>query len=177
VQAAEKARHEEKSAVVVNGGISEVRADRVSAILRVNASEVLRYFVEGFVPADASPASGNATHRIFQTVIVVMNILESDGLRADVTAAEWIVFVPTNRETLVSFDLNLDATDRLAKIASAIVWGPVVHAASLSHKKNKTSGNLFVFLCLFVAAGIVSLRGSSLLGDRLLSTLSNMSAQ
>jgi hypothetical protein len=57
------------------------------------------------------------------------------------------------------------------------VWGPVVHAASLSHKKNKTSGNLFVFLCLFVAAGIVSLRGSSLLGDRLLSTLSNMSAQ
>ena len=58
-----------------------------------NAFEVLRYFVEGFVPTDAFPAVGSPANRMPEAIFVVMKILEGDGLRADVAAAERIVFV------------------------------------------------------------------------------------
>ena len=60
---------------------------------RVNALEVPRYFVEGFVPSDALPTIISTTDGIFEPVFIIVKVLQGNGLRADVPAAERVVFV------------------------------------------------------------------------------------
>ena len=77
----------------MNGGIIKVRGDGIPAVLRVNALEVLRHLVKSFVPPDALPTVRSAADGILEPVFIVMQILQGDGLRADVTLAERVVFV------------------------------------------------------------------------------------
>jgi hypothetical protein len=74
-QAAQKLRREQKRAIVMNRGITEVGSNGVSSALRSNALEVLRDFVKRLVPPDALPAISSAANRILQPVLVVVNIL------------------------------------------------------------------------------------------------------
>ena len=75
MQAPDKAWREQHRAVVMNGGITKVGCDGIPAVLRVNALEVLRYFVKSFVPSDALPTVRSAAHRMFEPVFVVVKIL------------------------------------------------------------------------------------------------------
>src|SRR5688572_894918 len=118
-QAADESRCKQQSAVVVNGWITEVGGDGVSAVGRVNALEVLCYLIEGLVPSDAFPAANGATDGMSQPIRVEVNVLESNSLRADISAAERIVFIAANLQTLVLLNGDLHATDRFAEIATA----------------------------------------------------------
>ena len=110
----------------MNGGITKVRCEGIPAVLRVNALEVLRYFVKSFVPPEPLPTVRSAAHGVFQPVFIVVKILQGDGLRADVPAAERVVFVTADVQTLVGLNSDFNATYRFAKIAGAIMWGDVV---------------------------------------------------
>jgi len=93
MQAPDKPWREQQSAIVMNGGIAEVRGDGTPAVDGMNALEVLRHLVKSFIPPEPIPTVSSASHGIFQSVFIVVKIAQSSGLRADVTAAERVVFV------------------------------------------------------------------------------------
>jgi len=139
----------------MNGGITKVRGDGIPAVDGMNALEVLRHLVKSFVPPDPLPARWSAAHGILEPVFIVVQILQGDGLRANVPPAERVVFVTADIETLaLSVPANIetpvvglsirrideiirkftgrilnndcDATDRFAEIAVAIMMGAIV---------------------------------------------------
>ena len=120
-QAADKSRCEQERAVVMNSWVAEVGGEGVSAVGRVDALEVSRYVVESLIPANLLPAARGTADGMSQPVLVEVNILQGDSLGTNVSAAERIVLVAANLETLVWLNGNLDATDRFAEIATAIV--------------------------------------------------------
>ena len=121
MQAPEKSRCEQHRAIVMNGGIAKVRGGGIPAVDGMNALEVAGYLVKSFVPADALPTAGSAPDRMSEPVFIVVKILQGDGFRADVAAAERVVFVAANVETLVGLNGDLDAADRFAEIAGAVM--------------------------------------------------------
>src|SRR6266849_89661 len=110
----------------MNGGITEVSSDGIPSVLRVNALEVLRHFVKSFVPPEPLPTVRSPAHGIFQPVFIIVKILQGHGLRADVPAAERVVFVTADVQTLVILNSDFDATYRFAEIAVAIMKGAIV---------------------------------------------------
>jgi hypothetical protein len=134
----------------MNCGIAEVSGDGISTVNGMNALEVPGYFIKGFVPSDALPTVRSAANRMFQPVFIIVEISQGSGLRADVPAAERVVFVTADVETVSSSEFgvsslelidymvrvpdgfsvrhverilnsDLDPTDRFAEIAVAIM--------------------------------------------------------
>jgi hypothetical protein len=101
----------------MNSGITQVCRDAVPAVLRVNALEVPRHFVKGFVPSDALPTMRSAPDRMSEPIFIIVKISQGSGLRADVPAAERVVFVTADVQTLAGSNTDFDATDRFAEIA------------------------------------------------------------
>ena len=93
---------------------------------RVNALEVLRHFVKSFVPSDALPTVMGAADGVLEPVLIVVKILQCNGLRADVSSAQRVVFVTADIQTLVGLNSDFDATYRFAEIAGAIMNGAIV---------------------------------------------------
>jgi hypothetical protein len=87
----------------------------------VNAPEILRDLVKSFVPPDALPTVRRPTDGISETVFIVVQVLQGDGLGADVPPAERVVFVTAYVQTLIRLNRDFDATYRLAEIAVAIM--------------------------------------------------------
>ena len=116
----------------MNGGITKVSCQGIPTVGCANALEVLRYLVKSFFPPEPLPTVWSAADRMFEPVIIIMKILQGNGLRANVPAAERVVFVTANVQTLVGLNSDFDATYRFAKIASAMVNGIVggSHATS-----------------------------------------------
>jgi hypothetical protein len=110
----------------MNGGITKVRGQGIPTVRCVNALEVLRYLVKSFFPPQPLPTLSSAADRMSEPVFVIVKVLQGNGLRADVPAAQRVVVVAANVETVVSLNSDLDATDRLAEIAGSIVWGGIV---------------------------------------------------
>ena len=110
----------------MSDGISKVSSDGIPSVLRVNAFEVLRHLVKSFVPPEPFPTVMGAAHGILQPVFIEVKILQGSGLRADVPAAERVVFVTADVQTLVGLNGDLDPTDRFAEIAVAIMKGAIV---------------------------------------------------
>lgn len=104
MQAAEKRGREQQRAIVMNGGIAEVRGDRVPAVGCVDAFEVLGHFSESFIPTDSLPTLGGAPHRVLQPVLIEVKVSERSSLRADVAAAERVVFVAADVEEVSRFE-------------------------------------------------------------------------
>src|SRR2546423_14616057 len=77
----------------MDSGIAKVGCDRIPSVDGMNALEVLRYLVKSFVPPDTLPTVRSAANRIFQPVFIVVQILQGDGLRADVPPAERVLLV------------------------------------------------------------------------------------
>src|SRR6266850_7363260 len=110
----------------MNGGITKVRGDGIPAVDGMNALEVLRHLVKSFVPPDPLPARWSAAHGILEPVFIVVQILQGDGLRANVPPAERVVFVTADIQTcLLRPAPDHDATNRFAEIAGAIMRGAV----------------------------------------------------
>src|SRR3984893_4856486 len=108
----------------MNGGITKVRSDGIPSVRRVNALEVLRHLIKSFVPPETLPTVRRATDGIFEPVFIVVQILQGDGLRADVAPAERVFFVTADSQScllLLPPDRYFNATDRFAEIAVAIM--------------------------------------------------------
>src|SRR6185436_8209530 len=133
----------------MDGGITKIGCDCIPAILRVNALEVLRYFIESFIPSEPLPTSRCAAHGIFQPVLVIVKILQGDGLRADVSAAEWVVFVTADVESVAGCNCDFDTTYRFAKVAAAVMRGTigsVCHGAKSYPQITPISGFCILFV-------------------------------
>src|SRR6266480_6577990 len=126
MQAADESRHEQHSAITVNGGITKIRCDRIPAVLSVDAFEVLRNFVKSFVPSNALPTILSTTNGMFEPIFIVVNVLQGDRLRADVAATEWIVLVTSDVQALVGPHSDFDPTHSFGEIAVAIVRRTIV---------------------------------------------------
>ena len=105
----------------MNGGIAKVGCDGIPSVLRLNAFEVLRHLIKSLVPSDLLPTMIGAAHGIFQPVFIVVNVVQSNCLRADVSAAERVVLVTADLQTLAGLNGDFDATYRFAEIAGAIM--------------------------------------------------------
>jgi len=78
---------------------------------------------------------------MLQTIFIEVNILQGDGLRANISAAEWIVFIAADIETLAWLYSDFDPADRFAEIARAIVRQAVAgvfHGATKNSKSSST---------------------------------------
>ena len=109
----------------MNRGIAKVSGNRIPAVSRMNALEVLRHLVKCFVPADALPTTRRAAHWILDPVFVVVKIGKGGSLRADVPTAEGIRFVAADVEVQVGLNRYLDTADRFAQIAGAVMRGAI----------------------------------------------------
>ncbi len=77
----------------MNSGIAKVCSDGTPAVRGVDTLKVLRHLIKCFVPAEPLPTVRSTAHWILQTVVIVVKISQRGGLRADVPAAERILFV------------------------------------------------------------------------------------
>jgi len=84
----------------MNGRIPQISCDGIPAVSVIDSGEVVGYFVESFVPADALPTLRRSAHGVSEPVFVVVNILQRNRFRADVSTAEWIFIVAANVELL-----------------------------------------------------------------------------
>src|SRR2546423_1147783 len=109
----------------MDNGITQVRCDGIPSVRRVNALEVLRYFVKSFVPPETLPTVSSTAHGIFQPVLIVVQIMQCDSLRANVPAAERVVFVTADVQTLaLSVPSDIEMLDGLfVRIARRSVEG------------------------------------------------------
>jgi hypothetical protein len=101
----------------------------------VNALELLRNLIKRFVPTDALPAVVSAAYGVSEPVLIKVNVLQGDGLRADVTPAERVVSVAADVQVPAIPDSDFDATYRFTEVAVAIMRGAnvgVSHRAALN---------------------------------------------
>ncbi len=117
----------------MNGGVTEVRCERIPTVRRVSALQVLHYLVKSFVPSDALPTLRSAADGISKPVFIEVKILQGNGLRADVPAAERVVLITADVQTLVALYSDFDATYRFSEIAVAIV-GELLSAVLMGAK-------------------------------------------
>src|SRR6185295_3840052 len=132
MQAADKSRCEQQRAVGMNSGVAKVRGDGTPAVGGVDALEVLRPLIKGFVPPETFPTIRSTTYGKLEAVFIEVKISQGSGLRADVTEAERIFFVTAYIETSVFCTCRLllrpdfNAADRLAEIAGAVMSRAIV---------------------------------------------------
>ncbi len=108
-------------AVVVGGGVAEVKGDRVLAMDFLDVMQAPGGLVQSVIPADRHPAVGSALHRVAQAVWVVVQVLQGHGLGADMAFAERVVLVATDGQNLVTAMLDLDTAHGFAEIAGMIM--------------------------------------------------------
>ena len=113
-------------AVVVHGGIAHVDADGINPATFVNPRQFTGGSIQCLFPTNGLPlvaAVGllDAFHRLTQAIRVLVNILQGDGFRTDMTAAKRVIFVTLYRNNLAVFDFNFEATDSFAQMAGPIV--------------------------------------------------------
>ena len=80
--------------------------------------EVLRDLIEGFSPTYTLPTAGSTPDRKLKSIFIVVDILQGNGLRADVSTAERVVFITTNIETFMPVSNDFYTADRFAEIAA-----------------------------------------------------------
>src|SRR4026208_1696814 len=120
-QAADETRREQHCAVAMNRRVPGVSRDGVFAVSGVDAFEVLSHLVKRFVPADAFPTLRSAANRMSEAILVEVNILQRNSFGTDVSAAERVILVAADVQATICFNRDLDATDRFAEMAVAIV--------------------------------------------------------
>ena len=58
---------------------------------------------------------------MLKPILIVLDVLQRDRLRADVAAAERVILIAPNIQGLVVVNPDLDSAYRLTKIAAAVV--------------------------------------------------------
>jgi hypothetical protein len=101
--------------------IADIGRHRIRAMLALDGDQTRRDLVERFLPGDLFPPGRRAPHRPSQPIRILVDILEAQRLRTDMPAAERVPFVTADGEDLTAAQADLDAADRLAEVAGAIV--------------------------------------------------------
>ena len=117
IERLEQERDVADSAEVVGSRISEIDPDGGVAIPQLDAGQVLGDIVERLGPRNFLPAARRAPNRPPQTVRILLNLLQRDGLRTDVSAAERILFIGSDSNDPIGLHLDEQATGRFAQIA------------------------------------------------------------
>ena len=110
-------------AVVVDGRVALIDGDGVAAVGALHLDEPLRRQVEGGVPADLLPGRSAAAQGVPQPIGVLVQILQSDGLRTDVPVAEDVLLVAPDGKDAVPVDHDGQPAHRLAERAGPEVGG------------------------------------------------------
>jgi hypothetical protein len=105
---------EENRAQVVDDGLSQVDRGRVVAVLSLHRQDPLRGEVQGLPPPDLFPSLRGASDRMAQAVGILVQVSQRRGLCADVTQAERVALVATNRGDLRLLHPHLDSAAGLA---------------------------------------------------------------
>ncbi len=120
-QRAQEAHAAEQTRIVVDLRVADVGRHRIGAVLALEGDDTPRGLVERRLPGHLFPAVRRAPHRSAQPVRILMEILQAERLRTDVTAAERVLLIAADGEDLRAADADLDAADRLAEVAGAVV--------------------------------------------------------
>jgi hypothetical protein len=120
-QAPQEERQEHHRAVVVDGGVAHVHAHRVLAVLPLDGVEPPCGLLQGLLPGDGLPAGGGAPDGLAEPVRVLMEILERDGLGADVALAERILLIASDGGDATTSGLDAQSAHGLAEVAGAEV--------------------------------------------------------
>ncbi len=107
--------------------IAQVHPDGILAMFLLDTPKPRGDFLEGCFPADLLPAVRGALHGRFQAVLIVVEILQCDGFRADMAAAEWVVVIALDGQDLVTPMLDFEATHGFTDIAGAVMGLGVGH--------------------------------------------------
>ena len=116
-------------AVIVYVGVAEVSANTVAAVLFAYPVQSAGHQVKGFVPLHFLPAVGGAPYRFAQALRVFVEVLEGDGLGADVAMAQRIVLVTLDGGDVAILDLDGHAAHGFTQMAGTVV-GAVFHGVS-----------------------------------------------
>ena len=110
-------------AVIVNIGIAQITAHRITAVPGLYASKTLSHFIQCLRPGNLLPAGGGFFQRCAQAVRIVLQILQCGGLWADIAATEGVGFIALNGQNLFRcrIKFNFNAAGGLAQAAGAFM--------------------------------------------------------
>ena len=103
----------------MHGRISDIYSHAVPAMFLLNSFEVLRHLIESFIPFNLLPSIAGPSNRLFESVRIVMDILQGNRFRADVPMAEDIVSIALDAQRSIGLRIDLNTTHCFADIASA----------------------------------------------------------
>src|SRR5690606_4566573 len=83
-------------------------------------------------PADGLPLITDPLHGLAQTIRIGVNVFQRSGFRADVAAAEGVLFITLDGDDLVATGFDFQSANGFAEMAGAVVSLNVVgHGADL----------------------------------------------
>ncbi|MCY1426839.1 hypothetical protein D9M71_426680 [compost metagenome] len=114
--------------IVVDTRIALVDGDRAVAVSRLDLRQALGDQGEGFIPLDGQPFATGAAHGLANAVWVVLDVLQSHRLGADVAATETVLGVALDGKdaaaaVVLVFGLDGQAADGLAEMACTVMDG------------------------------------------------------
>src|SRR5690348_4383739 len=118
----------------MNRRISLIKGHGMSAMFFTNRIQSRGHFVECFFPGYGFPTRGRTSNRRPQAIGILVYIREGHRFGANMTAAEGVLVVAFDREDLLAFVLDDDATHRLAEIARSEVFLARAHGGSLQSR-------------------------------------------
>ncbi|MOA32053.1 hypothetical protein D3C78_1532420 [compost metagenome] len=83
--------------IVMHAGVALVDRHRVLAVARLDIRQALGHQRKGVVPGNGLPFVANTLHGLAQAIRIVLDILQSHRLGADVTAAEGVQRIALDR--------------------------------------------------------------------------------
>ena len=113
--------------VVVYGGVTQIHAQGIHPIALYDVHQALGSSVQRLLPADVLPGvrltrcAAHTCERPAQPIRVVVNILQSHGLGADVPPTQGVVRVALDRQYPLTIGFDTQAANGLAEVAGAMV--------------------------------------------------------
>ena len=113
--------------VIVHAGVALIDRQRIIAVTLANLGEPVCHQREGFVPLNRLPLVAYPAHRVAQAIRIVLDVLQRDGLGADVTTTETVLRVALDRYDLLITGFDGQAANGLAQVTGTVVLGRFAH--------------------------------------------------
>ncbi len=124
---ADEVADREHRAEVVHRRVADVERHGIVAVACAHFTDASLDLLERRGPGNLFPSRRRASHRPAQPVRVLVEVLQRDGFRADVAAAQHVVAVGLDREDLSVPMLDHDAAHGLADRAGAVMQPCLSH--------------------------------------------------
>ena len=110
--------------------VAQIDADAVATVVLTGLVEFFGNQIKRLGPFHFLPAALGLPDRLFQAVRILVQVLQRNRLRADMSPAQWIIFITLDGcdPTVLQFDC--DTAHGLAKVTGTIV-GAVFHEEAL----------------------------------------------